>query len=151
MINAASAKIEQFLDRKILKPCNKPTELWDDIGNEFTDAANQIDATEFTTEGDPAIGVVLLGGLKFSRSNQNIKVVYEAGYDTVPYDVEEACILTVEFMYDMRADRRIGTQSKGKNAETTTFLGNLPEFVTDMLMPYQRFEFGHASIAVQNS
>ena len=171
MINAASNKIEKFLDRKILKrayteyqdgrandrivlrqwPCDKPTELWDDISGKFTDSSNQLDTEEYVTEGDPAIGVVLLGGLRFSRANKNIKIVYQAGYDTVPYDIEEACILTVEFMYDMRADRRIGVSSKGKNGESTSFLSDLPDFVTDMLMPYQRCEFGIAPIAIQNS
>jgi uncharacterized phiE125 gp8 family phage protein len=170
MINAASEKIEQFLDRKILKrswteyqdgrsndrivlrqwPCSKPSELWDDASSEFTDASNMIDDDDFALEGDPAIGVVLLGGW-FSRANRNIKIVYEAGYDVVPYDLEEACLLTIEFMYDMRADRRVGVSSKGKNSESVKFLGNLPQFVTDMLMPYQRFEFGLSNIAVQNS
>jgi hypothetical protein len=171
MINAASLKIEQFLDRKILKrsyteyqdgrlndrivlrhwPCDKPTELWSDASGLFADSSNQIDANDFVLEGDPAIGVVLLNGLVFPRSNKSIKIVYQAGYDTVPYDIEEACILSVEFMYDMSADRRIGVKSKGKNGETTTFAGDLPIFVKDMLTPYQRYEFGISPIAIQNS
>jgi len=171
MINAASEKIESFLDRRIKKrswteyqdgrgndrimlrqwPCDKPTELWDDISNEFTDTDNMVDVTDFTTEGDPAIGVILLSGLSFSKSNRNIKVVYEAGYDSVLYDISEACINTVEFMYDLRNNRRMGTSTKSKNGETISYLGNLPEFVIDMLLPYQRFEFGHASIAVQSN
>lgn len=171
MIDAASAKIESFLDRKVLTrswteyqdgrandrillkhwPCSKPSEVWDDPSGLFTDSSNQLASDEFELEGDPAIGIVLLGSRYFNKGTRNIKIVYDAGYATVPYDIEEACLFTVEYLYDMRSDRRIGVSTKGKNGETTTFLTNLPEFVIDMLLPYQRVEFGHANIAVQNA
>ena len=169
MINAASQKIESFLDRRIKKrswtefqdgrrndrivlrqwPCEKPTELWNDPSSKFTDTDNQLDPADFELEGDPAIGVVLIGR-RFSNGNRSIKIVYEAGYDTIPFDLSEACIMTVEFMYDMRSSRRLGTSTKNKNSETISYLGDLPDFVLKMIEPYQRFDFGHASIAVQN-
>jgi hypothetical protein len=171
LINASSAKIENFLDRKILTrsyteyqdgrradriilkqwPIEKPSELWDDPSGLFTDVSTQIDSADFDIENDGDAGLVqLLNGLRFGRGSRNIKAVYNAGFATVPYDVEEACIMTVEFLYDLAQDRRIGVSSKGKNNESTSFLSDLPDIVQNMLVPYQRSEFGLASIAVQN-
>lgn len=171
MINSGSEMIETFLDRKIRQrtfteyydgrgndrillrqwPVVKPTELWNDPSGLFTDAGNQIDASEYETEGDPAVGVVLLNGQKFSKATRSIKVVYQGGYATTPYVIAEAAILYVEFMFDMRGDRRIGISSKGKNQESTTFMGDLPEFVKNMLAPYQRLDGALAYQGVQNT
>ena len=168
MINASSAKIETFLDRKILKrefteyqdgrssdrillrewPADKPTELWIDNDSVFTDTNNQIATSDYVLEDE--IGVQLINGRGFGKGRRNIKVVYEAGYTTVPYDIEEACIMTVAFFYDLRSDRRIGVSQKGKNSENTTFLDDLPSIVKGMLDPYRRVDFGFASVAVQN-
>lgn len=170
IINAASAQIESYIDRKVLKraynefqdgrnndrtitrqwPIEKPTQVWDDPSGLFTNATNQLAVSEYEVEGDPAIGIVLIGGRRFSKSTRNVRIVYQAGFDVVPYEISEACIWTVEFLYDMRSDRRIGVSSKGKNAESTTFLGDLPEVVKNMLLPYQRVEFALANVAVQN-
>lgn len=173
MINSSSQMIENYLDRRVLSrsyteyydgrkndrmllsnwPIISVAELWDDSGSEFTDVANKFDASEFKIDGDGAnaTGIVLLSGLKFSSGVRNVKAVYTAGYATVPYIVQEACILHVEYMFDMRSDRRIGVQTKGKNQESTTFLGTLPQFVMDMLTPYMRMEFPLSNQGVQNS
>jgi hypothetical protein len=170
-INAASEMIETYIDRKVRQrsfteyydgrgndrillrqwPVTKPTELWDDSSGLFTDSSNQFQATEFEVEGDPATGVILLGGRKFSKGTRNIKVVYQGGYATTPYIIAECCIWTVEFLYDMKSDRSIRVQSKGKNQETTTFLGDLPPVVKNMLEPYRRFEVPLAYVGVQNT
>jgi len=167
MINASSAKIEGYLDRKILKrtyteyqdgrssdrivlkqwPIEKPTELWIDHTSNFIDVKNQLDSSRYHVEDD--FGVQLIGTM-FPRGRRNIKIVYQAGYDTVPYDIAEAAIMTVSFLYDMRSDRRIGVGQKGKNSENTTFLGELPEFVTNLLEPHKRMDFGILGTAVNN-
>lgn len=173
MINASSQMIENYLDRKVLSrtyteyqdgrkndrillanwPIITLTELWDDPSGEFTDVANKFDSTEyrFDGSGDVNTGVLLLGGAKFTSGIRNIKAVYDAGYTSVPYIIQEACLLHVEYMFDMRSDRRIGVQTKGKNQESTTFLGDLPDFVKNMLTPYMRLEFPSASRGVENS
>jgi len=171
LINASSAMIEDYLDRKILSrtyteyydgrgndrmllsnwPVTKPTELWDDPSSLFTDTSNKFDLAEYEVDGDGpnAIGVVLLGQ-RFGKGTRNIKVVYVAGYATVPYIIQESCLLHIEFMYTMRQDRRIGTQTKGKNQENITYRGTLPEFVQEMLTPYRRMEVPLAYKGVAN-
>lgn len=171
-INAASLMVERFIDRKVLKathtefqdgrgsdrivlrhwPADKPSELWSDPSGKFVDPACQYNADEYELEltSDGGIGVILLAGRRFPKGSRSIKIVYQAGYDQVPADMEEATIWTVEFLYDMRSDRRIGVSSKSKNNENTSFRGELPEVVQNMLVPYRRSEFAMASVAVQN-
>ena len=174
-INTSTAMIESFLDRKVIKrqfteyydgrgqdrmllrqwPVAKPTELWDDPSSLFTDVNNKYALTEFEVdgEGDSAVGIILLGGQRFSKGSRSIKVIYEGGYTlaTVPAQLFEAVLLHAEFLLDMRTDRRIGISTKGKNQESTTFLSDLPEVVKNMLRPYQRLEVPLAYTGVQNN
>lgn len=173
MINASTQMIETYLDRKVMQrtyteyydgrandrillrqwPIVKPTELWDDPSSVFTDVTNKIATADYATEGNSEpVGVVLLGGLKFGKGTRNIKVIYQGGYasGSVPAILQEACILHVEFMYNVRSDKSLTVLSKGKNQETTSFLGDLPPFVKNMLAPYQRFETPLAYVGVQN-
>lgn len=162
-INVATAKIESFCDRKFLRrptteyqdgfandrilldqwPASKPSEVWIDGSSEFTDVANRLDPSQYeldlSARGE-GIGLSLKGRY-FGKGTRNIKVVYLAGFDPIPADLEDACIWMVEFLYDMRGDRRVGVETKGKNQENTTFLQNLPEIVLDTLNGYKRFEW----------
>lgn len=174
MINSATFKIENFLDRRVKKraythyfdgrqndrlllkewPIDKPTVLAIDSDSLFP-TETELDATDFEIDpdgGDSPYGIILLGGRQFPKGRRNIKVVYEAGFDDVSTDVpdiEEACLFTVEFLFDMRDDRRIGISSKSKNNENTSFLGDLPEFVVGMLQKYQRTDF-FSTVPVSN-
>lgn len=171
MINSSTQMIENWLDRRVLRrqyteyydgrgnnrmllanwPVEKPSELWDDTSSEFTDVSNKLATTEYQVDGDGPnpVGVVLIGR-RFSKGTRNIKVIYYAGWTAVPAVIEEACILHVEFMFQMRSDRRIGTQTKGKNQENITYRSDVPEFVKEMLYPYQRIEVPLANNPVAN-
>ncbi len=174
-INAATGKIETFCDRKFIRrshieyqdgfandrillaqwPADKPTELWIDPTGEFTDTQYQLAVDKYeldlSARGE-GIGVVLTGSCKlFPKGRRNIKAVYTAGYADIaslPAEIEDACLWTVEFLYSMRNDRRIGVASKGKNQENSTFSGDLPEFVQKTLEAYKRTEWPTGSLAV---
>lgn len=173
MINSSSLKIENYINRKVKKrayteyqdgrsnkrtllkqwPADKPTEVWVDSSSEFTDVTNKLAATDYDLDQDSeglGLGIVLLNGLYFSKGTRNVKIVYEAGYATIPYDLADACIWTVEYFYDMRSDRRIGTSSKGKNNENINYYPDLPEVIKDQLDKYRRVEFPSANVAVGN-
>jgi len=77
----------------------------------------------------------------------NIKVVYYAGYKSVvapgsgpdlPADLQHASILLVEWMYQMRADRRLGVQGKAKNQENIKFSQGMPPEVVELLEAHRR-------------
>lgn len=171
-INSASQAIENYTDRKFKKrshteiqdgrgqdrivlrhfPCFKPSELWIDQSGEFTDVTNKIAITDYALDGLPEKGIgVVLYNRRFSVGRSNIKIIYEAGYDPIPMDLQEACFWMIDFYYDMRSDRRIGLSSKGKQSENTSFRDDFPPFVKNILNKYQRYEFPDATFAIESS
>ena len=174
LINMASERIEQYLDRKliyqqhtermdgrsadrvILKnyPAEKPTQLYDDPAWDFLTA---IDSTAYDIE---SAGIVVLRSGKFQRANLNIKVVYNAGYKSIvspgagpvlPADLQYACLLFIEWMYQMRADRRLGVQGKAKQNENIRFSQGIPPEVVEILEPHRRLEAPLSSSPIGNA
>lgn len=164
-INEATGRIETFCDRKLKKrtgiiefqdgiaqdrilldqwPATKPSELWIDPTGLFTDTQYRLDpstyALDVSARGE-GIGVVLLGGRAFPRGTKNIKAIYDGGYTTVPDELEGCCLWYVQFMYDMRTERTVGLESKGKNQENTSYRADLPDFVQNTLLAYRRTEW----------
>ena len=173
LINAATMKIETYCDRYFKQrtgiveyhdgivnnrlllnqwPAVKPSQLWIDGTGEFTDPEYQLDTDQYhldlSAKGE-GIGVVLAPGCYFPKGTRNIKIVYDAGYTVIPPDLEDSCIWTVEFLYDMRADRSVGMETKGKNQENTSYRDDLPAIVKDTLTAYKRMEWSSAFRAVQ--
>lgn len=172
-INTASERIERYLDRKLIYqqhterqdgrgsdrvllkhyPAQKPTQLFDDPSWDFL---TQIDAADYDIED---AGVIVLRRMRFQRSNLNIKVVYNAGYKSIvspgsgpdlPSDLQHACILLVEWMYQMRADRRLGVQSKAKAQENIRFSQGMPPEVVELLDPHRRIDAPLSPAAIGN-
>ena len=160
-INAASERIERYVDRKLIYqqhterqdgrgtdrivlrqyPAQKPSLVYDDSNWAFT---SPIESTRYDVEES---GVLVLKSYRFSRGNMNIKVVYYAGYKSVvapgsgpdlPADLQHASILLVEWMYQMRADRRLGVQGKAKNQENIKFSQGMPPEVVELLEAHRR-------------
>ena len=171
-INSATKTIENYTDRKIKLrqyteiqdgrgqdrlilrhfPCLKPTELWDDTTGEFTDVSNKLDSSEYALDGLPDNGIgVVLYNRRFSVGRANIKIIYEAGYDPIPMDLQEACFWIIDYYYDMRSDRRIGLTSKGKEGESTSFRDDFPPFVKNILDAYKRYEFPDSVFAIESN
>lgn len=166
MINAASQSIEKYLDRvvkeatytefqdgrasnKILLkeyPVSSITSLHIDNDGDF-DANALIDSGDYSIDSE---SMLLLRHRTFTKGYQNIKVVYVAGYSTVPSDIEHACIEYVNYLYVRRSDRRVGVKSKSKGGENITFVEGIPELIAQMLLPYKRNEFPSSNSPVLN-
>lgn len=133
-------------------PAEKPTEVWVDSTSQFTDATKQLAVTDYELElsaNGTGIGIILINNdthCRFPAGRRNIKIVYNGGYVTVPYDIQNAALWTASFMYETRSDRAINVESKGKNQETTRYLMNLPPLVLDVLETYKRVEWPTGNI-----
>lgn len=67
----------------------------------------------------------------------NVVVIYTAGYDPIPVDVEQACLELAAMRW--RERERIGLASKGFGQETTTFITkDMPDSVRTVLLDYRR-------------
>ena len=117
------------------------------------------------TEVDPdtywvANDIELIGTTVWPKGYRNIKVTYLAGLGTIntvaetntlPSDLEQACLDYAEFIHTMNTDRRIGRSSKSKGDESVSFITDIPPHVTLILDKYIRHEFpSDAPVGVRN-
>jgi len=61
----------------------------------------------------------LRGGLTFTTGYANVVITYNAGYSTIPYDLEQACIEITSWRY--REKDRIAQNNKNVGGENITF------------------------------
>lgn len=81
--------------------------------------------------------IYLRGGAKFTKDRNNIEVTYRAGFEIVPYELQQACIEVVAARW--RERDRIGLSSKGLAGETTAFdLKDFPSQVKTMLANFKK-------------
>ena len=82
------------------------------------------------------LGLWLTGSV-FTRGVQNVSVAYTAGFATVPYELQQACIATVALRY--RERERIGMASKAMSGETTAYtIKDFPVEVATILKNYRK-------------
>ena len=80
---------------------------------------------------------LVLQGYRFNRGRLNVQLAYTAGYPTIPYEIEQACIELVAAKYKGRD--RIGVSSKTINGEVISFTrSDLTEDLKSVLRAYQK-------------
>ena len=89
--------------------------------------------------GNPGISNVS-GNNVFTRGNQNVAVVYQAGYATVPMALQQACVDFVAHKFRQRS--RIGMKSDhvGVSAQGSSYdTDGIPDLVKAAMRPYKRW------------
>ncbi len=66
------------------------TSLYDDTNRTYA-SSSLIQPADYVVDGNT--GVITLNGFFFARSLQNIKVIYDGGYKTIPQDLERAALI----------------------------------------------------------
>lgn len=153
-ITAATQFIETYLNRKIKRaeythyltgndtpsipllqfPIEKPSAVYIDDDWAFA-VASLLASSEYDTQFDCLL-VRKVG--YFPNKPRNIKVQYFAGYDIIPADIEEACLLMVVWIYGIKSSETIGVTSKSKVGDSVTFDANIPPLVKALLDPMKR-------------
>ena len=78
-----------------------------------------------------------LRGYLFNKGSSNVAMAYSAGYDTIPPEIEQACIETIALRYKERA--WIGHASKTLNGETVAFtVTDFPKSAQTILNNYKK-------------
>lgn len=166
-INTSSQEIESSTNRKLksqsiteyqhgrngniilLKewPITSVTSLYIDSSADFG-SDTLIDSDGYRISDD--LNSIVLLNQMFPNGFNNIKIVYTAGYSSVPSDLENACLWLVSYYHKMRETGDIGRTSKGKGDESTTILQNAPQNVKDAINRYKRMEIPNLNAPVRN-
>lgn len=80
-------------------PVNSITSIHDDTDREFA-AVDLIATTDYTF--DTNSGIVYFDGVTLTKGLRNIKVVYNAGYSTIPEDLVLACYKLIGGAFNKR-------------------------------------------------
>lgn len=118
------------------------------IDNDRVYSANTlIDASDYSVADR---GRTIYYNGKFPQGFNNIKLVYTAGYATVPADIDLACIWAVEWFERHRKDRNMGRTSVSKGDESVGILAEMPPMVLQMINPYKRCEPPDINSPIEN-
>jgi len=137
MIDAVSVGMETYMDRKILSredteyydgdgtkhlfldryPITTVSGVWDDTDWSWG-SSTLIASTSYRTRNDGR-GLVM-NNLVFNKFNQNVKVIYTAGYSSTPADLKMACIEETARRFHKKRD--INIYSKTMEDGTNVFL-----------------------------
>lgn len=93
-------------------------EIFVDSDREYG-ASTKVDADTIVIDAD--IGKITLEENTFVNYPQGTKVVYNAGYSTLPYDIVEACRKQIKFAFNKWKDNREGKNTINIDAGSLTF------------------------------
>ena len=149
-VTTATAMIQQRLNRQILVAAY--TEVRNGMGQRAIKVVNQpivsvslvqVGNSVISPRGDPCASgytfdaaLIYLSGWCFTRGQQNVTLIYTAGYAQVPADLENAVAELIAWKYRHRD--RIGVSSKVLAGETNAYFQELPKHITDPIDQYKR-------------
>lgn len=106
------------------------------------DLMNRTVLLEGVTEGLSDYAVDLERGIIIGqtlRRYQSVLVRYSAGYETIPFDVEQACLLIASRLYRNRQrDSSVASESLGGYSYSTRTAAEIDAEAIELLRPYRR-------------
>lgn len=120
-------------------PINSVASIHDDAERDFG-ADTLIPSTDYVIDNDEEVGTVRLfrNTTAFATGIKNVKVVFNAGYSTIPADAAMACILLVAWFYNRGGSEALNSQSMGGKSESYAE-DALPMFIRQMVGKYKEF------------
>lgn len=120
-------------------PINSIASVHDDPDRVFG-SDTLIPSTDYLIDNDDQVGSLrlFLNTLSFSEAIKNVKVVYNAGYTTIPADAERACILLVDYLFNRAGSVGLTSQSMGGKSESYSDEA-LPPFIRQLVMRFKEF------------
>lgn len=119
-------------------PISSVTELRISESQDWTNDSTLVDPNAYGTDPDQT-GVWLFSQVMPTAYN-SVRIVYVAGYSSIPYDLQLANILVSEWFYKVQNRGDSGRTSVGKQGENAAVLADLPPIVKTILQPYKRYE-----------
>jgi len=107
------------------------------VDGETISARATVTGTGYVLQNDR----LCLVGYSFPEGTANVTVVYVAGYDTVPEDLDQACVELVSLIYRSR-DRKGMLSRSDTTGSSISFAPEAVPFITDLTMDAYRRVLG---------
>jgi hypothetical protein len=83
--------------------------------------------------------VKLTDGSVFSKGSRNVEIVYKAGHEIVPHDVQLSCLKLVALAFKETDSDRIGIVSQNFGDQSTSFVtSEFPDDIRKILNPHKK-------------
>lgn len=149
LLTAASYAIENYVNRTLVS--DDFTDVLDGTGGRFVVVPNypitavsgvMVDGNIIPAGSVSTVGfyftknTIVLNGYSFTRGRGNVTIAYTAGFATVPPDLAQMCIGTVQHWLNDR--NRAGETSRSMGGQTITYTSkDMPEWVKTGLNSYK--------------
>ena len=115
------------------RPVNSVTSLHSDSARTFGTGA-LIATTDYQVYTNGGYIVVTSAGL--DAGAKVIKVIYNGGYSTIPFDLKMACIELAVYLYEKYKSHRVGLKSVSNDAGSDTYAEDMPGAVKAVIKQY---------------
>ena len=153
LITAASVRANKYTSRKLLArdlveyydgdgtnvifldnyPINSIASVYQDSDRIFPEPP--VDSDDYIYY---ATNRKLVGLSNWYRGIQTIKITYNAGYVTVPSDLEQGVLILISVMYKNYKDHRYGVTSVGIDDQRIAYETTVPKIVKELWDPYRK-------------
>lgn len=115
-------------------PINSITTLYDDLDWEWLDS-DLIDSDDYRISGDKRY---LICKYNFTEGDQNIKITYSGGYDTIPDDLKMTCLMEVSRAFEHRHNVDVISEALDAGGSKTVIQLPLMPLTKKILFYYKR-------------
>jgi len=125
-------------DKLILdqRPINTITSIYSDPDRSFG-TATLVDSDDYQIYGDE--GYIIFTDTAVDVGHRVLKVTYNAGFSTIPYDLKQACIEIAAKTYHMYRNNRVGMKSVTSDAGTQSYDQEDSPFVKKIIQKYMAY------------
>lgn len=117
-------------------PINSITAIYQDSAREWgTDTL--IDSDSYCV--DPELeGRIYFTDTTLTIGIRTIKLEYNGGFQSVPWDLREAVLELVQYWYREKADKRVGVASRSLEGRSTSYTHKIPADILDSFWNHRR-------------
>ncbi len=129
-------------------PITSVTEFRIASDRDWTNPNSLIDPDKYEINSDQ-LGIVYYSN-SLPLGFNNIRLIYVAGFATIPSDLQLACLWAGEWFYLHNNRGDAGRTSVGKQGESIGILADIPPMIKSTLQSYKRIELPSSGLAVSH-
>jgi len=119
-------------------PITAITAVYDDLDRSYG-SDTLIDSSDLVYLPDRLAYMIVYDGGTFNSGIKNLKVQYTAGYTTIPYDLQQACLEIIAYYYKNTEENRFGVTARTIGGGSVTIeTNNIPDSAMTILARYSR-------------
>lgn len=132
----------------VLNPQHYPITVIDELrissDREWSNAVTLVPATDYGISSDGLF--VTYYATVFPRGFDNVRLIYTAGFTTIPSDLILACLWSAEWFYLHNNRGDMGRTTASKQGESIGILADMPPMIKSIIQRYKRMELPSVGI-----